>query len=45
MLKLSPRMNPTSVTPYSSASSMARLDGAETAARIGMPAKMVFWTI
>jgi len=34
MLKLSPRMKPTSVTPNSSARSTARLDGAETAATI-----------
>ncbi len=35
MLKLSPRAKPTSVTPDSCASSIARLDGADTAATIG----------
>jgi hypothetical protein len=43
MLKVSPRMNPTGVAIP--ASSMARLDSADTAATIGIPAQTAFWTI
>lgn len=37
-LKACPRRKPTSVIPYSSPSSTARLEGAPTAARMGTPA-------
>ena len=39
-----PRRNPTRVRPASSASSAASDDGADTAARTGMPAVTAFWT-
>ena len=42
---LSPRRNPTRVTPSRSAASIARSDGADTAQRIGTPATAAFWTI
>ncbi len=44
-LKWAPRRNPTRVWLNSRASATARLDGAPTAARTGMPALMDFCTI
>jgi hypothetical protein len=44
MLNLGPRTKPHNVMFACSASSIARLDGAETAARSGTPATSAFWT-
>ena len=44
MLKVSPRTKPQSVIPASVARSMARLDGADTAAISGTPASSAFCT-
>jgi len=40
-----PRAKPQSVWPPSRASSIASVDGADTAQTIGMPARRAFWTI
>ncbi len=45
MLKRPPRTKPISVIPASSASSIARLDGADTAATSGTPASHAFCRI
>ena len=44
-MKAEPRTKPTSVRPPSRARSIARLDGADTDATIGMPARYAFCTI
>ena len=44
-LNVAPRTKPTSVSPVSRARSIARLDGAETDATSGMPARYAFCTI
>jgi hypothetical protein len=38
-------MKPTTVIPSSRAVVTARLEGADTAARMGIPARAAFWTI
>src|SRR6185503_19594454 len=43
-LNLSPRTKPQSVIPHASASSTARLDGAETPASTAAPARAAFCT-
>ena len=44
MLNRSSRVKPASVMPASAAKSIARLEGAPTAARMGMPAERAFCT-
>ena len=39
MLKFDPRRNPINVMPHSSTRSIARLEGADTAATTGLPAR------